>query len=915
VKKANFPIIFVIAFLIFSWGSYFFSAKAGEEKGQVFLKAADTEEAVVSGTPAPTEDESSANNQKTPVETVELPTSTAIEKEELQQSTLTPLPPMMTASITPTPSMTYPGPGEVSPAVLPSLAEGKADRFGLSSPMLGNFACNQVHPKVQLLLDRMTYEQYSAWLEKLSGAQEVTIQGVPFTIRTRYSYAMFSPERSNARAFPYVLEQVRQWYPENQIEIDPYSYWGYTWKNLIVTIPGKTKPQEEVILSAHLDSISPIPYENAPGAEDNGSGSAALMEAARVMADQAYQRTIRIIWFSGEEQGLIGSQAYLADHPFQNIVGVINLDMYGYDSNLDRCFEMHVGTLPASDRVGQCMANVISTYGLDLNYDYLTYDSNLGCRSDHCPFLLKGIGAIEILENYAANSPSKGCGGLADPSPHYHKTSDTAANMNVSLAHDISRSAIAAAAMMAGPLIPIAIEPHSTLVDSSDVECTIHGEGFSAASIVYWQDEAINTTYISETELRARIPQSKLTAAGSFAVKVWLNDALGFSAPDYFLVENPIPELLELSPRTSVRRNEDLEISLTGNNFVSSSKVLWNGNEVETTFIQPNQLRARVPLHLWNSSEEAVVKVQSPAPGGGMSEPLTFTRVGVPQLISPQGTHTERRPVFQWKKVKGATVYFLQVYASSTFSPIAQEVICETSNCSFQPTFQLMHRSYQFRVKALSDTGWSEWSTWKVFTIVPPPPLGVPEILAPLGIVQASDLQVRWKRVERAESYQLWLDNEKLKTFSSEQAHCANGETECWVNWGEDLPNGRHKLQIRAFGVNQVSRFSLPTNFYVAIPLPAPQVLEPQIGDDNTVTFRWKAVSNAVRYYLLVYDGKNGRYTLRRYVAASACIGQICSYRYPYPLGSGSLYRVKVRAYFGSGKYSPYSDWQPFSIP
>jgi len=134
------------------------------------------------------------------------------------------------------------------------------------------------------------------------------------------------------------------------------------------------------------------------------------MEAARVMADQAYQRTIRMIWFSGEEQGLIGSQAYLADHPFQNIVGVINLDMYGYDSNLDRCFEMHIGTLPAANRVGQCMVNVISTYGLDLHYDYLTYDSDLSCCSDHCLFVRKGIGAIEILENYAAHSPSKGCG-------------------------------------------------------------------------------------------------------------------------------------------------------------------------------------------------------------------------------------------------------------------------------------------------------------------------------------------------------------------------------------------------------------------------------------------------------------------------------------------------------------------------
>jgi len=124
--------------------------------------------------------------------------------------------------------MTYPGPGDFSSSVLSSLAEGKERGYYFSSPMVGNFTCNQVHPEVQLLLDRMTYEQYRIWLEKLNGAQEVTIKGMPYTIRTRYSYAMFSPERVNARAFTYLLEQVRQWYSENQIEIDPFNYWSNT---------------------------------------------------------------------------------------------------------------------------------------------------------------------------------------------------------------------------------------------------------------------------------------------------------------------------------------------------------------------------------------------------------------------------------------------------------------------------------------------------------------------------------------------------------------------------------------------------------------------------------------------------------------------------------------------------------------
>ncbi len=97
-------------------------------------------------------------------------------------------------------------------------------------------------------------------------------------------------------------------------------------------------------MTAHLDSTSNKPQTEAPGAEDNASGVSALMEAARLFRYYKFDRTIKIIFFTGEEQGLHGSFAYTEDfrHESDNMLGVVNLDMFGYDADRDYCMELHV---------------------------------------------------------------------------------------------------------------------------------------------------------------------------------------------------------------------------------------------------------------------------------------------------------------------------------------------------------------------------------------------------------------------------------------------------------------------------------------------------------------------------------------------------------------------------------------------
>jgi carboxypeptidase Q len=107
---------------------------------------------------------------------------------------------------------------------------------------------------------------------------------------------------------------------------------GRTAYNAIVELPGTDKKDEVVMLGGHLDS-----WHSATGATDNAIGVATMMEAARLLKALGVQprRTIRVAMWSGEEQGLLGSQAYVKEHfgsfespkpEFTKLVGYLNID-------------------------------------------------------------------------------------------------------------------------------------------------------------------------------------------------------------------------------------------------------------------------------------------------------------------------------------------------------------------------------------------------------------------------------------------------------------------------------------------------------------------------------------------------------------------------------------------------------------
>lgn len=153
-------------------------------------------------------------------------------------------------------------------------------------------------------------------------------------------------------------------------------------RNVIATIKGKTQPNEKVIIGGHLDS-----WDLATGAIDNGIGSFAVMDIARTFQALNLQpeRTVEFVMFMGEEQGLLGSRAYV-DQAIKNksinqIRYMLNYDM----TNDPKGFST---TIIESKELFEGIGSIAQTF--DTSYKNL-FNNGAGLHSDHQPFMLQGI--------------------------------------------------------------------------------------------------------------------------------------------------------------------------------------------------------------------------------------------------------------------------------------------------------------------------------------------------------------------------------------------------------------------------------------------------------------------------------------------------------------------------------------------
>jgi hypothetical protein len=213
---------------------------------------------------------------------------------------------------------------------------------------------------------------------------------------------------------------------------------GVTVSNVIATIPGRVSPNQVVIVGAHYDSFARTVFlTTAPGADDNASGTAGVMDMARILAGQAFDFTIRLVAFAAEETGLNGSRDYAARarQRGEQVVGMLDLDMIAF---VDRSPEdVDVTANPASTWLVDHYVSLAAVYtGLPVRR---IVDAS-SRSSDHAPFWDQGYSAVEIIEDIP----------LANP--YYHTTGDRFGTLNMDFATDVVRTTLAVAATLAQPV-------------------------------------------------------------------------------------------------------------------------------------------------------------------------------------------------------------------------------------------------------------------------------------------------------------------------------------------------------------------------------------------------------------------------------------------------------------------------------
>jgi Zn-dependent M28 family amino/carboxypeptidase len=247
---------------------------------------------------------------------------------------------------------------------------------------------------------------------------------------TRYSLSLHFTNAAN-----WTLDELQRL--GYQVELRPITVGAGSSYNVVADRLGHANGARGLVLvTAHLDSINIADGAEAPapGADDNASGCAGVLEIARVLASHPARHDLRLILFGGEEQGLHGSMQYVAGLPPSErarILGVINMDMIATLNTIAPTVLLEGGA------VSQALMNDLA--GAAGTYTSLTVQRSLNpFASDHVPFISALIPAVLTIE------------GSDSANANIHTANDTLAHINYGLALDIVRMNLATTATLLG---------------------------------------------------------------------------------------------------------------------------------------------------------------------------------------------------------------------------------------------------------------------------------------------------------------------------------------------------------------------------------------------------------------------------------------------------------------------------------
>jgi flagellar hook assembly protein FlgD len=222
----------------------------------------------------------------------------------------------------------------------------------------------------------------------------------------------------------------------HKVAIDSFYVSDYVWgdfppswqSNVIATIEGQTHPETHLVIGGHYDSIvttySDDPMQIAPGADDNASGAAALLEIARALQLTGYapQKSISFLAFGAEEIGLYGSKHAAEEMSDLNLEIMLNNDMIAYLPAGDESPKIKIYPYSGFEYLSDLSKHIF------LNHTsiepYVSYSNNPS--SDSYSFWQKGLATL-FLHEYHFN-------------PHYHSPDDLLANCDTDYALEIVKA-------------------------------------------------------------------------------------------------------------------------------------------------------------------------------------------------------------------------------------------------------------------------------------------------------------------------------------------------------------------------------------------------------------------------------------------------------------------------------------------
>ena len=380
-----------------------------------------------------------------------------------------------------------------------------------------------VNPLVTAIVNGTSQANWFQYVKDLSGENTVLVGGVFRTINSRYSDAMFPTPATNAYATEYLLEKGSGWgysgTRESYTSVNSGCGGAQTiaWQNVVFTIPGQVDfgQHQQVLFVTHYDSLSFSTAESfayAPGADDAISGGSALIEAMRLFKDYGFRNTVKFIFFTGEEEGLCGSKAYVNQHATADMWRVVNMDQTAYDGNLNRlmdCYNWSLASSPQSVSLGDAFVQANTDYGSIITPANIVRDTTHMCQTDHCPFWDAGVAAIALCEDLHNNDICP-CFDQSQTATCHDTVTQVDPNHPPRLMFDqayswpTEKAAVALVAALAEPLYPCPAAAPTLTVAPRD-----HGAGLS------WGVASGVTNYVVERATSCAGPFAPLASVGA----------------------------------------------------------------------------------------------------------------------------------------------------------------------------------------------------------------------------------------------------------------------------------------------------------------------------------------------------------------------------------------------------------------